>query len=266
VKYKTQPQRIVCLTEESVETLYLLGQEKMIVGVSAYVKRPKQAQKLPKVSAFIKSNIKKISKINPDLVLGFSDIQKDIARDLIEAGLNVYIANQRSLAEILEYVIWLGSTVGERRKAMALARQFDRKLEQVRQKTARWKRKPRVYFEEWDEPMIAGIQWVSQLIEACGGIDVNARLSSGKLARDRFVTSEAMIKKNPDIVIGCWCGKKVNIASIRKRPGWASVNAIRQNNIVEVEPEIFLQPGPAPFLDGIDILLELFERWRETQV
>jgi len=262
---KTYPQKIICLTEESVETLYLLGKEDLIGGVSAFVKRPVEAQKLPKVSFFTSSNYKKIIAQKPDLVLGHSDIQKDIARDLIELGLNVFIANHRSIEEILQYIHMLSNLVGQREKGDALIKTLMAKINEAQEFAKSLQNKPKVYFEEWDEPLISGIKWVSELITLCGGIDTHISSSQGVLAKDRFTSHEEIIKHNPDIIFGCWCGKKVNIDSIKERSGYQEISAVKNNRVFELAPEIFLQPGPAPIIDGIDILMDYFKRYDQQR-
>lgn len=257
------PSNIICLTEESVETLFLLGKQDLIKGVSAFVKRPEAAQKLPKVSFFTSSNIKKIKEHDPDLVIGFSDIQKDIAKELIGEGLNVYIANHRSIDEILDYIMLLSRMVDAKQEGLMLVESLQAKIDNAKAFAASLKKRPKVYFEEWDDPMISGIQWVSELIELCGGIDINKSLSSGKLAKERFVEPLTIIQSNPDLIIGCWCGKKVKIDQIKSRDGFDKIEAVKRNNVFELEPEIFLQPGPAPILDGIDILIDMFKKWDE---
>ncbi|MEX0798333.1 MAG: ABC transporter substrate-binding protein [Bacteriovoracaceae bacterium] len=259
------PRNIICLTEESVETLFLLDKAHLIKGVSAFVKRPKAAQSLPKVSFFTSSNIKKIKSHNPDLVLGFSDIQKDIARDLIAEGMNVFVANHRSLSEILEYIEMLGRLVDAPAETKALIGKLNSKIDMAKSFAQALKARPKVYFEEWDDPMISGIQWVSELIELCGGIDINKELANAKLAKDRFVEPLTIIQKNPDLILGCWCGKKVNIQKILDREGFDKIRAVQTKNVFEVEPEIFLQPGPAPFLDGIDVLINIFKEWSKEE-
>jgi iron complex transport system substrate-binding protein len=257
------PQKIICLTEESVETLYLLGKEDLIAGVSAFVKRPIEATKLPKVSYFTSSNYKKILEKKPDLIIGHSDIQKDIAKDLIELGQNIFIANHRSINGILQYIHMLSRLVEEPRKGDELVSKLVSKINEAKEFTQTLHSKPKVYFEEWDDPLISGIQWVSELIELCGGENVHQHNSKGVLAKDRFTTHEEVIKANPDIIIGCWCGKKVNIPSIKSREGYAGINAIKYDRVFEVAPEIFLQPGPAPILDGIDILIKIFKEYND---
>lgn len=250
------PKRIVCLTEESVEILYAIGAQDLIVGVSNYVERPPEAKKLPQVSMFIKSQYDKIDELKPDLVLGFSDIQQDIAKELIARGHNVYIANHRSIEEILSYTQILCSMIGRQ----SLGEKLVQKLrDNIKNYTIKRADPPKIYFEEWDEPMITAIRWVSDIIEICGGKDIFREKSTGSLARERFVTSEDVIERNPDIIFGCWCGKRVRIEKIKVRPGWDKVNAIKNNMVFELDPAIFLQPGPAPILDGLRILNEYFE-------
>jgi iron complex transport system substrate-binding protein len=251
------PRKIICLTEESVETLYLLGKQDLIAGASIFVRRPVEAQALPKVSAFTTSKIDTIVDMRPDLVLGFSDIQKDIARDLVGAGLNVWIANQRSLQEVLEYVLLLGRLVGAQERAQQLCEQWARELDEARERAARLTHRPRVYFEEWDEPQISAIQWVSELITASGGVDVFQERASAKLAQGRFTTAAEVVERDPEIIVGCWCGKKVRTDSFAARPGWEGISAVKHGHTYEVPPEIFLQPGPALFVDGLQKMSRL---------
>ena len=253
-------ERIICLTEESVETLYLLGKERSIVGVSEYVERPPEAMQLPKVTQFVRSNIEEIVNLRPTLVLGFSDIQKDIAAQLIGRGLNVFITNQRTLPEILEYIEMLGRLVGEELKAKNLAHDFRARLESMRKKSAALLKKPKVYFEEWDHPRFSAITWVSELIEACGGENIFAD-RAGSLARDREVKDEEIIARAPDIIFGCWCGKPVKIEKISGRAGYESVPAVKNKQIHELPPAVFLQPGPALFLDGLDQMYGYIEKF-----
>ncbi len=255
------PRNIICLTEESVETLYAIGLQDIVSGVSIFVKRPKEAMSKPKVSAFTSSKIDEIVGMKPDLVIGFSDIQKDIARELIERGMNVYITNQRSTQEILSYIFTLCSMVGKPAEGEELVEKMKAKIQSISELSAKFKIQPKVYFEEWDEPMISGIKWVSECIEFCGGVDIFKDRSRGVLARERFLSSEEVIKHNPDIILACWCGKKVKKESFFKRDGWAKIKAVKNNQIYELEPEIFLQPGPAPFLDGLDILYDILNQW-----
>lgn len=263
IEFCDMPQRIICLTEESVETLSLLGRLNLVVGVSIFVKRPEAAQTLPKVSAFTDSNFEKILALKPDLILGFSDIQKDIARELIARGQEVWISNQRSLKEIFEYVIRLGSLVDRRFEALELVAQWQRKIQEIQTEVAGWKRRPRVYFEEWDEPTITAIKWVSELIEVCGGENVFAEKSQSSLAKDRICDQSEVPALEPDFIFGCWCGKKVKLQSFARREGWESMSAIQNGRVFELEPEIFLQPGPALFEDGLDILMGYFRSFQE---
>lgn len=250
------PSSIICLTEESVETLYLLEMEHLISGVSAFVKRPLEAQKLPKVSLFTSSNYKKILSKKPELIIGHSDIQKDIARDLIELGQNVYIANHRSIAGIIQYIGFIGKIVGAFEKAQKLQNELVEKVKLTQELTQSLQNKPKIYFEEWDEPQISAIKWVGEVIEICGGENIFKEKSQGLLAKERFVEHQDVISANPDIIFGCWCGKKVNIESIYQRKGYEKVSAIKNKRVYELPPEIFLQPGPAPLIDGIDIILK----------
>ena len=255
------PRRIVCLTEESVETLYLLGEERRIVGVSAFVKRPPETKSLKRVSAFTSANTSKILELRPDLVLGFSDIQKDIAKDLIGEGVNVFIANHRSLEGILDYIGMLGRMIDASEKTQELVEGLKKKLEEARIWSQDLPVKPKVHLEEWDEPLISGIQWFAELVEACGGELCYPEKSRSSLAKERYLTHEEVIAANPDIIFGCWCGKPVDISSIVAREGYGQIKAVIDNEIYELEPEIFLQPGPAPFIDGIDIVRQHIESW-----
>ncbi len=243
--------RIICLTEESVETLYLLGKEGSIIGVSEYVERPIEATFLPKVTQFVRSNIEQIVELKPTLVLGFSDIQKDIASQLIGRGLNVFVTNQRTLSEIFSYIEMLGRLVGEEARARSIVQDFRERILLTKQKAASLPKRPKVYFEEWDHPRLSGITWVSELIEICGGENIFSD-KSGSMAREREVTDESIREKAPDIIFGCWCGKPVKIEKISGRKGYESIPAVKNNFIWELPPAVFLQPGPALFLDGLD--------------
>lgn len=245
--------KIICLTEETVETLYLLKRKDLILGVSQYVERPPEAKQHPVISQFIRSDIEKIVALKPDLVIGFSDLQKDIAKELIERGLNVLVTNQRTLEEILNNILLLGRVIGEENAARKLVSDFRKKLAAVREESGRFSYRPKVYFEEWDHPRYSGITWVSELIDACGGKNIFAE-KSGAMARDREVTDDEVKQKNPDIIFGCWCGKPVKLDSFVKR--YPEVNAVQNNHLYELDPAIFLQPGPALFVDGLDQMLE----------
>jgi iron complex transport system substrate-binding protein len=252
------PERIVCLTEETVETLYLLGEERRIAGISGYVVRPARARReKPRVSAFISADIPKILALEPDLVLTFSDIQADIAATLIRQGVNVHAFNQRTVAEILDMIRMLGALVGAAERADVLARGLETSLAAARERAAHLPRKPKVYFEEWDEPMISGIGWVSELIEAAGGIDVFADRASCKSAKDRIVTAEDVIGRAPDIIVGSWCGKKFRPEKVVKRPGFECLPAVRAGALHEIKSSIILQPGPAALTDGLAALEEI---------
>lgn len=253
------PQRIVCLTEEPTEVLYAIGEERRIVGISGFTVRPARARReKPKVSAFTSAKIEEILKLQPDLVVGFSDIQADIARELIAAGVEVWISNHRSVAGILDYIRRLGAIVGAAAKAEALAQRAELHIAQVENAASRLQRRPRVYFEEWDAPMISGIRWVAELIRFAGGDDVFPELAEKSLARDRIVadTSE-VVRRAPDIIIGSWCGKKFRPEKVRARPGWDAIPAVCSGRLHEVKSPIILQPGPAALFDGLDELHRL---------
>lgn len=249
------PERIVCLTEETVETLYLLGQEDRIVGVSGYAVRPKRVrQEKPRVSAFTSADIPKILALNPDLVLTFSDLQADIAAELIRAGVTVMAYNQRDVAGILAMIRQLGTMVDQADQAMHLADGFERRLDEIATKTSQTTR-PLVYFEEWDDPMISGIKWVSELVEIAGGIDVFPGHAQAAAASNRIVTSEQVITAAPDVILASWCGKKVRPEKICTRPGWDVIPAVQSGRITEIKSPIILQPGPAALTDGLDAIL-----------
>ena len=246
------PQRIVCLTEETVETLYLLGEEARIVGISGYVVRPPRARReKPRVSAFTSADIPKILALAPDLVLTFSDLQADIAAELIKCGIAVHAFNQRTLAEIFDMIRTLGALVGVSERAERLARDLADGVAAAQRRAAQRARRPRVYFEEWDEPMISGITWVSELIAATGGEDIFAGLSHHKSAKDRIVTAEAVIAGAPDVIIGSWCGKKFRPEKLAARPGFAALPAVRNGAVFEIKSPLILQPGPAALTDGL---------------
>ena len=247
--------RLVCLTEETVETLYLLGEQDRIVGVSGYAVRPPQVRKeKPRVSAFTSADVGRIVALEPDLVLAFSDIQGPIVADLARAGLAVHLFNQRDLAGIFAMIRTLGALIGCPEKADALARTLEARIDGVAAETRARHDRPRVYFEEWDSPMISAIGWVSELIEVAGGTDVFADRRREARASDRVVTSEEVITRSPDVVLASWCGKKVRIESIRARAGWQAVPAVASGRIVEIKSPLILQPGPAALTDGLDAI------------
>jgi iron complex transport system substrate-binding protein len=259
------PERIVCLTEETVETLYLLGEEARIVAVSGYAVRPARVRReKPRVSAFISADFEKIVALQPDLVLTFSDLQADIAAELIRRNIAVHAFNQRDVAGIFAMIRTLGALVGASDRADALAASLQAQFDMVRAQAALLPR-PRVYFEEWDEPMISGIGWVSELIEAAGGIDVFAHLSGEKSAKDRIVSADAVIAAKPDIVVGSWCGKKFVPAKFAARPGFDAIPAVRNGFLREIKSPLILQPGPAALTDGLDALVAIFDEWRAAQ-
>jgi iron complex transport system substrate-binding protein len=249
------PERIVCLTEETVETLYLLGEEARIVGVSGYAVRPPRVrQEKPRVSAFISADVPKILALEPDLVLAFSDLQADIVGNLVKAGIAVHAFNQRDIAGILAMVRMLGAMVGAPEKAVALAADLENRVAAARGRAERLPRRPRVYFEEWDEPMISAIGWVSELIEIAGGIDVFSARSRAPDAKGRIVTPDEVIAAAPDVIVGSWCGKKFVPQRVAARPGFEAVPAVQSGAMHEVKSPLILQPGPAALTDGLAAL------------
>lgn len=249
------PNRVVCLTEETVETLYLLGEQDRIVGVSGYAVRPPQVRReKPRVSAFISADIPKIMALQPDLVLAFSDLQADIVADLVRAGVAVHVFNQRDVAGILAMIRTIGGLIGEAAKADRLAAQFEERLASVAA-SANGGARPKVYFEEWDDPLISGIGWVSELIGIAGGEDVFPQLAKEKSAKDRIIAPEAVIAAKPDVILASWCGKKVVPEKIRQRPGWGDIPAVRNGRIIEIKSPLILQPGPAALTDGLDAVV-----------
>lgn len=260
---KALPERIVCLTEETTETLYLLGEQHRIVGISGFTVRPPQARKeKPKVSAFTSAKIDKILALEPDLVLGFSDLQADIAAALIRHGLPVHVFNQRSVAQIFEMIAMLGAMVGASDRAEELITQLKAHMVAVKESAAALSRRPRIYFEEWDDPLISGIRWVSELIEIAGGIDCFADQAVAPGAKDRII-ADAMdvVRRQPDIIIGSWCGKKFRPDRVRQRQGWAKIPAVRHGHLYEIKSVDILQPGPAALSDGLAQLHEIVKSW-----
>ncbi len=261
------PERIVCMTEETTETLYLLGEDWRIVGISGFTVRPPQARReKPKVSTFTSADIGAIAALKPDLVLGFSDLQAGIAADLIRAGLELHIFNHRSVPEILRTIRIIGGLVGAHERADALVAELEAGLDKIRESAALLERHPRVYFEEWDEPQISGIRWVSELVEIAGGIECFPELRSASLARDRFITDPLEVpRRNPDLIIGSWCGKEFKPDRVRRRPGWQDVPAIRDGELHEVRSALILQPGPAALTDGVRALHAIISGWATRQ-
>jgi iron complex transport system substrate-binding protein len=247
------PERIVCLTEETTETLYLLGEEARIVGISGFTVRPPRARReKPKVSAFTSAKTGRIVALRPDLVLGFSDLQAGIAADLAREGIEVHLFNHRSVAEILRMIRMLGGMVGCAQKAEALAGRLEAGVAATREAAWRLPRRPRVYFEEWDEPLIAGIRWVGELVEAAGGDNCFAELAEKPLGRDRIIADAGeVVRRAPDIIFGSWCGKKFRPERVAARPGWEAIPAVRDGELHEVKSSIILQPGPAALTDGL---------------
>ena len=256
------PRRIVCLTEETVETLYLLGEQDRIVGVSGYAVRPPRVRReKPRVSAFISADIPKIMALEPDLVLAFSDLQADIVAELVRAGVGIHVFNQRDIAGILAMIRTLGALVDATARADQLAAGYETRLAHIAA-TARPAPRPKVYFEEWDDPLISGIGWVSELIEIAGGVDILPKLRFQQSAKDRIILPDAVRAAAPDIILASWCGKKVVHDRIRGRPGWDAIPAVRNNRIVEIKSPLILQPGPAALTDGLDAILAAL--WPET--
>lgn len=257
------PQRIVCLTEETTEWLYLLGQEHRIVGISGYTVRPRRArEEKPKVSAFLSAKIDKILALEPDCVFGFSDLQADIAAALIRAGVQVTVFNQRSVAEILAMLYQVGAMVGQAEQALDRIAQMQAQLDAIRQAAAGFKRRPRVFFEEWDEPHISGIRWVSELMGIAGGDDIFPELAVQPMGKNRIIADgQTIVERAPDIVIGSWCGKKFRPEKVAARPGWQDVPAVRDGQLFEIKSADILQPGPAALTDGVAQLHRIFAEW-----
>ena len=251
------PRRIVCLTEETTETLYLLGQGDRVVGVSGYTVRPPEARQKPKVSAFINAKFDKIAALKPDLVLAFSDLQADLVAELVRRGMNVVVFNQRSIAEILQMIRMLGGLVGCQREAEALADRLSAGLDGIRDASARFPQRLRVFFEEWDEPLISGIRWVEELVEIAGGAPIFPELAGAALAKDRVVDPAEVARRDPEVVFASWCGKKMKKATIVGRRGWDRVTAVRDDRIFEIKSTYILQPGPASLTDGVRQIHEI---------
>jgi iron complex transport system substrate-binding protein len=256
------PRRIVCLTEETVETLYLLGEQDRIVGISGYVVRPPRARReKPRISAFTSANIDKILALKPDLVLTFSDLQAQIAADLIRRGLEVHAFNQRTIAGILDMIRSLGAIVDAAERAQQLVTALQARLCEVRSRAECLPRRPRVFFEEWDEPLISAIGWVSELIETAGGIDVFADRATQAAAKDRVVTLGEVMERQPDLIIGSWCGKKYRPERVAARPGFAQVPAVQHGDLYEIKSSLILQPGPAALTDGLTAIENIIAGW-----
>ena len=260
------PRRIVCLTEETTEWLYLLGQEERIVGISGYTVRPRRArEEKPKVSAFINAKIDKILALRPDCVFGFSDLQADIAAELIRKGVQVTVFNQRSVEEIFSMLFQVAAMVGESGRGLELLEGMRRRLDEIGQAAQALPRRPRVFFEEWDEPHISAIRWVSELVGIAGGDDCFPELAAQPLGKDRIIADGAeIVRRNPDIIIGSWCGKKFRPEKVAARPGWQGVNAVRNGQLIEVKSADILQPGPAALTDGVEQLHRIVMEWSQA--
>jgi len=255
------PQRIVCLTEETTETLYLIGEHHRIVGISGFTCRPPQARReKPKVSAFISAKIDKILELRPDLVLGFSDLQAQIAQELIQAGVNVMVFNQRSVGEILEMILTLSRIVSAESAGAALVERLRNELARIEESARRFPRRPRVFFEEWTDPLISGIRWVDELVEIAGGRSVFPDLRQHQDAKGRIVQPGDVVVANPDVIIASWCGRKVRKETIHGREGWQAIRAVRDGHIYEVKSTYILQPGPAALTEGVRQLHAILAR------
>jgi iron complex transport system substrate-binding protein len=254
------PSRIVCLTEETTETLYLLGQGNRVVGVSGYTVRPPDARKKPRVSAFINANFDKIEALRPDLIFAFSDLQADIVAELVRRGHSVFTFNQRSVDEILQMILVVGGIVGCADRAQRLVDELRCGLDAIRARAAMWSRRPRVYFEEWDDPLISGIEWVEELVEIAGGTATFPELRNAGLASNRIVDPTEVVRRDPEVIVASWCGKAVKPARITGRPGWDAISAVRHGHVYEIKSVYILQPGPAALTEGVRRLHECVGR------
>jgi iron complex transport system substrate-binding protein len=253
----TYPERIVCLTEETTETLYLLGEGDRIVGVSGYTVRPPEARLKPKISAFINARFDKIEALKPDLVLAFSDLQADLVAELIRRGIAVVTFNQRSVAEIMQMIRMLGGLIGCQDKAEALTDSLSADLDRIRAAGDAFPQRRRVFFEEWDEPLISGIRWVEELVTIAGGAPIFPELARAGLAKDRIVDPAEAARRDPEVIFASWCGKKMKKATIQSRPEWDRVSAVRDDRIYEIKSTYILQPGPASLTDGVRQIHEI---------
>ena len=259
------PQRIVCLTEEPTEWLYLLGEERRIVGISGYTVRPPRArEEKPKVSAFLSAKIDKIVELQPDCVIGFSDLQADIASQLVKKGIQVTIFNQRSVAEIFSMMYQLAAMVGQEAKGLALIQTMQARLLAIEQAAASLQRRPRVFFEEWFDPHISGIAWVSELMGIAGGDDCFPELAKEPMGKGRIIADgDEIVRRNPDIILGSWCGRKFRPAHVRARPGWQDVNAVKNDQLFEIKSAEILQPGPASLTEGVEQIHRIIMAWAD---
>jgi len=260
------PSRIVCLTEETTETLYLLGQGDRIVGVSGYTVRPPEARQKPRVSSFINARFDAIEALKPDLVLAFSDLQADLAAELVRRGIAVVAFNQRTVEEILQMIRMLGGLVGCQAEAEQLADSMDAGLNRIRETAWHFPHRLRVFFEEWDDPLISGIRWVEELVEIAGGAPIFPELSEARLAKDRIVDPAEVIRRDPEVILASWCGKRVNLPRIHARPGWRAVTAVREGRVFEIKSTYILQPGPASLTEGVRQIHEIVKRVNATSL
>ena len=261
------PKRIVCLTEECVETLYLLGEQDRIVGISNYAVRPKNVRKDKKViCSFINANIEKILSLEPDLVIGYSDIQAEIAKKLIKRGITVWINNYRNINGIKIMINQLGLLVGKQNISIKLTNQIDKEIKRIKDNSSKLPFKPKVYFEEWFDPIISSIKWVSEIIEVCGGENFCNSINAGSLAKDRIIFDDSeIISFNPDIILASWCGKKFRKEKMVSREKWNLISAVKNNEIHEIDSSIILQPGPAALTDGLKIINNIIQKWSSKQ-
>lgn len=268
ISIRRGPQRIVCLTEETTEWLYALNQQHRIVGISGYTVRPKIArQEKPKVSAFLTAKIDQILALKPDLVLGFSDLQADIAAELIRRGVQVLIFNQRSVQEILDMLWQLAMLVDAQEEGETCLQQIGQRMTLIREEVSQWPRRPKVYFEEWDTPNISAILWVSELIDWAGGDDIFPELAQQSLGKHRIIADPMeVVRRNPDLILGSWCGKKFRPDQVMQRAGWHAISAVQQQQVFEIKSPLILQPGPAALTDGLEAIFQRTSQWQKQQL
>jgi iron complex transport system substrate-binding protein len=264
-KHGDYPRRIVCLTDETTETLYLLGEQERIVGVSGYTTRPPEARKKPRVSAFKNAKFDAILDLKPDLVLTFSDVQAEITRELVLRGVTVLNFNQRSIAQILDMMRVVARIVGKPAEGEALVEELQRGLDSIAARAKAFPRRPRVYFEEWNDPLISGIEWVEELIEIAGGVPIFPELRGRSKAQDRVVNAAEVVARDPEVILASWCGRKVNVSKICVRPGWDATSAVRNGHVYEIKSAIILQPGPASLSDGVRQVHEILAKAGSSQ-
>lgn len=258
------PRRIVCLTDETTEILYLLGEQDRIVGVSGYTTRPPEARRKPRVSAFRNAKFDAILDLKPDLVLAFSDVQAEITRELVLRGVTVLNFNQRSVREILETILVLARIVNKAAEGTALVGRLQRGLREIADAAKKFPRRPRVYFEEWNDPLLSGIEWVEELIRIAGGEGIFPELRGRGKAKDRIVDSAEVVARNPEVILASWCGRKVNVEQICARPGWEAISAVRKGHVYEIKSALILQPGPASLTDGVRRIHEILAQAVKT--